>query len=106
MPARTQVPELEPYVPPSQTSEKLDWAELEALDICLLDKAGGKEALAKQVLTFINKNGNTIPIHQRHSGFHSILIYSKGSSTSRAMASATSKLTVNTQSERRSLIYR
>lgn len=33
------------------------WAELEALDISLLDTPGGKEILADQVLRFINKNG-------------------------------------------------
>ncbi|KAL1962661.1 hypothetical protein VTN77DRAFT_9295 [Rasamsonia byssochlamydoides] len=56
MPAKP-VPDLEPYVPPAQTKEKLDWAELEALDISRLDEPGGKEALAEQVLRFINENG-------------------------------------------------
>ncbi|KAL5342032.1 hypothetical protein BJX70DRAFT_386445 [Aspergillus crustosus] len=53
----TTVPELEPYVPPAQTKENLDWATLEALDLSLLDKPGGIQILAEQVLSFINKNG-------------------------------------------------
>jgi hypothetical protein len=36
----------------------VDWAELEALDISLLEQPGGKQALASQVLNFINNNGN------------------------------------------------
>ncbi|KAI9926197.1 hypothetical protein ASPWEDRAFT_185883 [Aspergillus wentii DTO 134E9] len=48
---------LEPYAPPPQTNEELDWIELEALDISLLDHLDGKDVLAKQVLRFINKNG-------------------------------------------------
>jgi hypothetical protein len=35
----------------------VDWVELEALDISRLDEPGGKDALAKQVLNFINTNG-------------------------------------------------
>jgi hypothetical protein len=35
----------------------VDWADLEALDISLLDQPGGKQALADTVLRFINKNG-------------------------------------------------
>lgn len=37
----------------------VDYADLEALDISKLDEPGGKEALAKQVLSFINKNGES-----------------------------------------------
>lgn len=39
----------------------VDWAELEALDISQLDQPGGKEALAAQVLRFINKKGRCHP---------------------------------------------
>jgi hypothetical protein len=75
MPSRT-APPLEPYVPPPQTKENckhlllgtytklimltlqtVDWASLEALDLSLLSRPGGKQALAEQVLSFINKNG-------------------------------------------------
>ncbi|KAL4863191.1 hypothetical protein BDV12DRAFT_202343 [Aspergillus spectabilis] len=53
----TTTPSLEPYVPPPQTKENLDWASLGALDLSLLDKPGGIQKLAEQVLSFINKNG-------------------------------------------------
>ncbi|KAI2627045.1 putative 1-aminocyclopropane-1-carboxylate oxidase [Hypomontagnella submonticulosa] len=46
-----------PYEYPSETKEQLEYAELEALDISKLNQEGGKQALAKQVLKFINKNG-------------------------------------------------
>lgn len=36
----------------------VDYADLEALDISKLNQAGGRQALAEQVLGFINKNGN------------------------------------------------
>lgn len=39
----------------------VEYAELEALDISKLDQPGGKQALAEQVLKFINKNGDTNP---------------------------------------------
>ncbi|TVY47400.1 UPF0676 protein [Lachnellula occidentalis] len=45
------------YEYPKQTNEKLEWADLEALDISRLEQPGGKEALATQVLNFIDKNG-------------------------------------------------
>ena len=35
----------------------VDWADLEGLDISLLDQAGGIEVLAEQALKFINTNG-------------------------------------------------
>lgn len=35
----------------------VDWADLEGLDISLLDQPGGIEVLAEQVLKFINTNG-------------------------------------------------
>jgi hypothetical protein len=35
----------------------VDWADLEGLDISLLDQPGGIEFLAGQVLKFINTNG-------------------------------------------------
>ncbi|KAH8690693.1 putative 1-aminocyclopropane-1-carboxylate oxidase [Talaromyces proteolyticus] len=57
MTATTTTTTLRSYIAPPQTKEKLDWAELEALDISLLDQPGGKQALANQVLSFINKNG-------------------------------------------------
>lgn len=38
--------------------ETVDYADLEALDLSKLDQPGGKQALAEQVLSFINKNGN------------------------------------------------
>ncbi|KAL7622582.1 putative flavonol synthase [Parahypoxylon ruwenzoriense] len=45
------------YEYPDETGEQLEYAELEALDISKLNEPGGKEALAEQVLRFINKNG-------------------------------------------------
>ncbi|QKX63731.1 uncharacterized protein TRUGW13939_10902 [Talaromyces rugulosus] len=57
MPSTTALPVLKPYVTPAQTKDNLDWAELEALDISLLKQPGGKQALANQVLNFINNNG-------------------------------------------------
>lgn len=36
----------------------VEYADLEALDISKLDQPGGKQALAEQVLSFINKNGS------------------------------------------------
>ncbi|KAL2843141.1 hypothetical protein BJY01DRAFT_235730 [Aspergillus pseudoustus] len=48
---------LEPYIPPPQTNEDLNWATLSVLDLSLLSKPGGKEALAKQVLSFIDEHG-------------------------------------------------
>ncbi|KAL2815213.1 hypothetical protein BDW59DRAFT_176219 [Aspergillus cavernicola] len=53
----TTTPPLQPYVPPPQTKDSLDWADLEALDLSLLSQPGGTQALAEQVLSFINKNG-------------------------------------------------
>ncbi|KAL4884935.1 hypothetical protein BJY04DRAFT_214819 [Aspergillus karnatakaensis] len=53
----TTVPPLEEYIPPPQTKEDLDWASLEALDLSLLEKPGGIQTLADQVLSFINRNG-------------------------------------------------
>lgn len=50
-------PTLPEYVYPEETSAELEYADLEALDISKLDQPGGKEALAAQVLGFINKNG-------------------------------------------------
>lgn len=38
----------------------MDYADVEALDLSKLDQPGGKQALAEQVLGFINKNGMTI----------------------------------------------
>ena len=35
----------------------VEYADLEALDISKLDQPGGKQALAEQLLSFINKNG-------------------------------------------------
>lgn len=35
----------------------MDWADLEGLDISLLNQAGGIDILAEQVLKFINTNG-------------------------------------------------
>lgn len=35
----------------------VEWADLEALDLSLLNKPNGKKVLAEQVLRFINKNG-------------------------------------------------
>ncbi|KAL4969917.1 uncharacterized protein BDV14DRAFT_186926 [Aspergillus stella-maris] len=56
MPSATKTP-LEPCIPPSETKEDLSYVSLEALDLSLLSKPGRKEALAEQVLSFINKNG-------------------------------------------------
>lgn len=39
----------------------MDYAELEALNISLLDQPGGKRELAQQLLRFINKNGTDDP---------------------------------------------
>lgn len=36
----------------------MEYADLEALDISKLGQPGGKQALAEQVLSFINKNGS------------------------------------------------
>ncbi|KUJ24398.1 putative 1-aminocyclopropane-1-carboxylate oxidase [Mollisia scopiformis] len=51
---RKDLPE---YEYPKETTEKLDYADLEALDISKLDQPGGIEELSAQVLNFINKNG-------------------------------------------------
>lgn len=40
---------LEPYVHPPETKEKLNWAELVTLDLEDYDREGGKERLAKQL---------------------------------------------------------
>ena len=40
---------LEPYVHPPETNEKLNWAELVTLDLEDYDRPGGKERLAKQL---------------------------------------------------------
>lgn len=77
-PART-AEDLPPYEYPKETEEKrmylsmknqyeyqvtneifsiVEYADLEALDISKLDQPGGKQALAEQVLSFINKNGS------------------------------------------------
>ncbi|KAL3417363.1 flavonol synthase [Phlyctema vagabunda] len=45
------------YIYPPQTKEKLEWADLEFLDISMLDQPGGKQQLASQVLNFIDNNG-------------------------------------------------
>lgn len=37
---------------------EVEYADLEALDISKLDQPGGKQVLAAQVLSFINKNGS------------------------------------------------
>ncbi|KAI1205558.1 putative 1-aminocyclopropane-1-carboxylate oxidase [Annulohypoxylon truncatum] len=54
-PSRVEAPLSYEY--PNETKEQLEYAELEALDISKLDQPGGKQALAEQVLKFINKNG-------------------------------------------------
>jgi len=36
------------------------YVELEALDISNIHKPGAEEALAKQIVGFINKNGNAV----------------------------------------------
>ncbi|RFU31553.1 hypothetical protein B7463_g4774, partial [Scytalidium lignicola] len=51
------IEDLPTYKYPKQTEEKLNWIELEALDISKLDQPGGKQELATQVLNFINNNG-------------------------------------------------
>ncbi|TVY84891.1 UPF0676 protein [Lachnellula suecica] len=51
-------PNLPTYEYPKQTAEKLEWVDLEALDLSKLDQPGGKEGLAAQVLNFIDKNGH------------------------------------------------
>ncbi|PSR94354.1 putative 1-aminocyclopropane-1-carboxylate oxidase [Coniella lustricola] len=51
------IDDIPPYEYPAETTEELDYADLEALDISKLNQEGGKEELAKQVLGFINKNG-------------------------------------------------
>ncbi|KAL4942371.1 hypothetical protein BDV06DRAFT_222224 [Aspergillus oleicola] len=56
MPSTTKTP-LEPYIPPPETEADLNYVSLEALDLSLLSKPGGKEALAEHVLSSINKNG-------------------------------------------------
>ncbi|CZR55484.1 related to iron/ascorbate family oxidoreductases [Phialocephala subalpina] len=53
----TIIKELPDYEYPPQTSEKLEWADLEALDISKLSQPGGIEELSSQVLNFIDKNG-------------------------------------------------
>ncbi|KUI61168.1 hypothetical protein VP1G_08361 [Cytospora mali] len=55
-PART-IDDIPPYEYPPETNEALEYADLEALDISKLNQPGGKQALAEQVLSFINKNG-------------------------------------------------
>lgn len=40
---------LEPYVHPPETKEKLNWAELVTLDLEDYNREGGKERLAKQL---------------------------------------------------------
>ncbi|ROW02749.1 hypothetical protein VSDG_01709 [Cytospora chrysosperma] len=55
-PARTDN-SLPPYEYPEETKEALEYADLEALDISKLSQPGGKQTLAKQVVSFINKNG-------------------------------------------------
>ncbi|PSS14883.1 hypothetical protein M430DRAFT_51540 [Amorphotheca resinae ATCC 22711] len=57
MAAPATVTSLPEYHYPEQTQEELEWASLEALDISRLDQPGGKEELAAQVLSFIDKNG-------------------------------------------------
>lgn len=49
----------------SETANKsvVEYADLEALDISKLDQPGGKQILAEQVLSFINKNG---PLQRNH----------------------------------------
>jgi len=53
----TTVKDLPAHEYPKQTQEKLNWVDLEALDISKLNEPGGKQALATQVLNFINNNG-------------------------------------------------
>ncbi|KAL4737138.1 hypothetical protein BDV11DRAFT_207049 [Aspergillus similis] len=56
-PASATATSLQPYSPPSPTKENLNWATLSALDLSLVSQSGGKETLAKQVLSFINQHG-------------------------------------------------
>ncbi|KAH6888532.1 putative 1-aminocyclopropane-1-carboxylate oxidase [Thelonectria olida] len=49
--------ELPEYEYPKGPKDKLEYADLAYLDISKLDQPGGKEALARQVLSFINTNG-------------------------------------------------
>ncbi|KAL4816197.1 hypothetical protein BDW67DRAFT_175686 [Aspergillus spinulosporus] len=56
-PASATATSLQPYSPPPPTKENLNWATLSALDLSLLSQPGGKETLAKQVLSFINQHG-------------------------------------------------
>lgn len=42
---------------------KVEYADLEALDISKLEQPGGKQILAEQVLSFINENG---PLQRNH----------------------------------------
>ncbi|KAI0113070.1 putative 1-aminocyclopropane-1-carboxylate oxidase [Daldinia grandis] len=53
----SEVESLPTYEYPTETEERLKYAELEALDISKLNQIGGKQELAEQVLPFINKNG-------------------------------------------------
>ncbi|KAL3433221.1 hypothetical protein BDV09DRAFT_196951 [Aspergillus tetrazonus] len=48
---------LQPYSPSPPTKVDLNWATLSALDLSLLSQPGGKETLAKQVLSFNNQHG-------------------------------------------------
>lgn len=57
MPSVIAPAELPGYEYPKETTQELDYADLEALDISQLSEPGGKEKLAAQVLNFIDKNG-------------------------------------------------
>jgi len=45
----------------------VDYADLEVLDISNVDHPEAKSALAKQVLSFIDKNGKTYLCHEQYS---------------------------------------
>ncbi|KAH8889072.1 putative 1-aminocyclopropane-1-carboxylate oxidase [Thozetella sp. PMI_491] len=52
-----EVEKLPEYEYPAETQETLEYADIEALDISKLNQPGGKDDLARQVLSFIDKNG-------------------------------------------------
>ncbi|KAL4744314.1 hypothetical protein BDW72DRAFT_199720 [Aspergillus terricola var. indicus] len=58
-PASATATSLQPYAPPQPTKENLNWATLSALYLPLLSQPGGKETLAKQVLSFNNQHVTT-----------------------------------------------
>ncbi|KAH8660312.1 putative 1-aminocyclopropane-1-carboxylate oxidase [Xylariales sp. PMI_506] len=57
MAGKASTPDLSEYVYPRETTDDLEYADLEALDISKLEQPGGKDELAAQLLSFINKNG-------------------------------------------------